>query len=109
MLQCVDKGWDTKEEEGMICKIQHSSVSCKYIIPSQNFILTFYYKRLHNLHDRLIPLEQGIENKEEDQIIDIEITHENNVILIMSMRESCSLNQVQGDLQHEAVDQRGGS
>ena len=34
MLQCVDKGWDAKEEEGVICKIQHSSVSCKYIIPS---------------------------------------------------------------------------
>ena len=98
MLQCVDKRWDTKEEEGVIWKIKHSSVSCKYIIPSKNFILTFYYKRLHNLH-----ADWGIENIEEDQIINIEITHENNVILIMSMRESCSLNQVQADLQHEVV------
>ena len=78
----------------MICKIQHSSVSCKYIIPSRNFILTFYYKRLHYLQCKLIPLDQDIENIEEDQITDTEIIHENNVILIMSIRESCTLNQV---------------
>ena len=49
------------------------------------------------------PLDQDIENIEEDQIIDIEIIHTNNVILNMSIRESCTLNQVWADLQHEAV------
>lgn len=102
MLQCVDKGWDTKEEMGVVCKIQHPSVCTKYIIPSQNFILTFYYKRWHYLQGRLIPLEQDTDNPEQDQIIELEIFYMDNIILSVKIRESCTLDQVRADLHHEA-------
>lgn len=103
MLQCVDKGWDTKEDRNVVCKVQLSSISCKYMIPNQNFIFTFFYKRWHYLQGRLIPLEQDEENTQEGQIIDIEILHTNNAIINMSIRENCTLDQVRADLQHEAV------
>ena len=41
MLQCVDKGWDTKEDSGVICRIDIPNISCKFMIASQNFIMTF--------------------------------------------------------------------
>ena len=103
MLHCVDKGWDTKQDREVICKVQLSSISCKYIIPSQNFILTFYYKRWHHLQGRLVPLEQDIEQMEEDQITEIEIIYINDIIFNMSIRQNCTLDQVRADLQHEAV------
>ena len=99
----MDKGWDTKQDRGVMCKIQHPSICCKYMIPSQNFIFTFYYKRWHYLQGRLIPLKQDIETIEEDQIIDIEILYNNNVLFNMNIRENCTLDQVQLDLQHEVV------
>ena len=35
MLQCVDKGWDSKEDSEVICRIEiPASISCKFMIGS---------------------------------------------------------------------------
>ena len=57
MLQCVDKGWDTKEESGVIFQFQAPSICCKFMIANQNFIMTFYYRKWHYVAGRLVSLE----------------------------------------------------
>ena len=102
MLQCVDKGWDSREDNEVICMVQHSSISIKYMIPNQNFIITFYYSRWHYLQGRLVPLEQDVEDPD-DQLIDVDIFYTNILITCMSIREKCTLDQVREDLQHEDI------
>ena len=103
MLQCVDEGWDTKEDSGVVCRVQVPSIYCKYMIGSQNFILTFYYRRWHLTSGRMVPLEQDMDNIGEDPVIDIDIFYNNSLIFNISMRARCTLRQIQDDLSHEDI------
>ena len=103
MEQCVDKGWDTKEDSGVICRIDIPTMSCKFMIPSQNFILTFYYRRWHTVGGRLVPLEQDMESFKDDPIIEIDIFFDNSLVFTLKIRGLCTLKQVQNDLLHEEI------
>ena len=103
ILQCVDKGWDTREEDSVICKVQIPSICCKYMIANQNFIMTFFYRRWHYIRNRLVPLEQDMEHSESDRTFDLDIWYDNSLIFNIKMRGHCTLGQVRTDLLHEDI------
>lgn len=103
MLQFLDKGWDTKEDSGITCKILEASICCKYMISTQNFIVTFFYRRWHCLEGRLVPLEQDLESFGEDPLVELDILYDNRPVYYMSIREECTLRQVRADLLHKDI------
>ena len=58
MLEFLDRGWDIKFSNGIQCKVDPTSVNVKYMIKSQNFIMSFYYQRSHTVHGIQAPLDQ---------------------------------------------------
>ena len=104
MLQCVDKGWDTKEDSGVVCRVQVPSIyCCKYMIVSQNFIFTFYYRRWHLIAGRLVPLEQDMDKFVEDPMVEIDIFYNNCLIFNIKIRGLCTLGKIPKDFLHEDI------
>lgn len=101
-MQCMDKGWDTREENGVVCKVQAPSVCCKYMIANQNFILTFYYRRWHYICNRLVPLEQDMETFASKHF-EIDIWYGTLLIFSINMSGNSTLAQVRADLLHEDI------
>ena len=101
MLQCVDEGWDVREEGGVLCKLEISTVCCKYMIANQNFILTFYYRRWQQIGATLVPLEQDMEDLNEDSICEFDLSYNNCVIFNIAIRKCCTLRQLRTDILYE--------
>ena len=73
VIQFIDEGWDTKTNGKMICKIDQDSIACKYIIATQNFILSFYYSRWHYVGGSLVALNQNLDDFSKDPIVDLDV------------------------------------
>ena len=103
ILEFVDEGWDTKVENGVTCNVVEGSVTCKFMLSTQNFIMTFFYARWHTVGGNLVPLDQDMENFSADPILDVDVWLNNELLTIVKIRSMCTLHQLRLDLQSEEV------
>ena len=94
-LDFLEKDWDIKNDQGIICKIMRESLICKHTLPIQNFIVTFRYARHHFVRGIPVALDQNIANK---QIIDLEIYNRVQLLTLLSVTVNTSLEEVHTDL-----------
>ena len=73
MLEFLDRGWDTKLQNGISCKVNSDSINVKYMIKTQNFIMSFAYKRSFNVNGSLVDLDHDITNEEVNPLIEIDV------------------------------------
>ena len=104
VLEFVDEGWNTKTVNGITCNVQAGSVACKYMIGTQNFIMSFYYRRWHYVGGQLTPLDQDMEDFIDSPIEDIDIWVNNEHLSIVKIRGLCSLQQLRLDLQNDEIE-----
>ena len=102
MPQFLDKGWDKKTCSSVFCEVVQPSMQLKYMVASQNFIFSFYYKRSRMLGTKLVPMDQdedsfGAENK----LLDIDVVENGDVLVNISLRQCCSLAQLRNDILFE--------
>ena len=100
ILQFLDEGWNKKQSSNIFCEVVPGSVSAKYMIKRQNFIVSFFYRRFHFVHGIKVSLdiqEQG----QEGEIVDIEIFINNEIQTIISLGKNCTLSQLRADLINE--------
>ena len=91
---CVDflnDKWDRKECRGTLCLLQKKSIICKYIIGSQNFVVSFYYYRFYLLNGQLIPLDQDTMSNPENKPLALEIYFEESLLTVIDIMLSTSL------------------
>ena len=91
MLEFLDKRWDIKNFNGIQCKVDPTTLIVKYMIKSQNFIMAFYYQRLHFVNGVLVPLDQDLLNMQDNPLIYIDIWMLNEIQTIISIGQMCSL------------------
>jgi len=84
----VDEAWDTKVKDGITCMVHQDSITCKYMVGTQKFIITFYNSRWHHAGRILIPLDQDMEDFGENLIMDLDLWINNEVITILKIRSS---------------------
>lgn len=101
LLEFVDEGWNEKIEGGIHCRVHMDSIACKYMVASQNFILTFYYSRWHILDCKKVPLDQNLDDFGDNPIVDIDVWMGNDILCIVKLREQCTLKQLRVDLETE--------
>ena len=99
ILQFMDEGWNRKCCNNILCEIDLGSVSAKYMIKSQNFIVSFFYRRFHFVHGIKVSLDIGEE--QDGKIVDIEIFLNNAIQTIISLGKYCTLSQLRADLVNE--------
>lgn len=99
ILQFMDEGWNRKCCNNILCEIDLGSVSAKYMIKSQNFIVSFFYRRFHFVHGTKVSLDIGEE--QDGKIVDIEIFLNNAIQTIISLGKYCTLSQLRADLVNE--------
>ena len=85
ILEFLDRGWDIKVINNIHCKVKHSSVSIKYMIKSQNFILSFYYQRAHTINGKLVPLDQNENDMLNNSLIDVDVWMNNELQTTISI------------------------
>jgi hypothetical protein len=100
-MDFLDQSWDLKELHGVTCKVQHKSIICKYMIGSQNFILTFHYMRWHYVNGNLVAIDQDLEDDIENPLILLEVWIENELLTVLNIRANVSLRQIRMDLANE--------
>ncbi len=98
VLEFLDKGWDTKILNGILCRVNPGSVNVKYMIKTQNFILTFYYQRSHNVNGVFVDLDQDLLNLQNNPLIEIDVWMDNELQTTLLIGELCSLHQLRQDL-----------
>ena len=87
----------------MYCEVVLSSIQLKYMIGSQNFIFSFYYKRSRMLGHKLVSLDQDVNGFALDNAsIDITMNENGNLVSFISVRQKCTLAQLQHDIRMEA-------
>ncbi len=97
ILQFLDEGWNKKCSNNILCEVDPGSVSAKYMIKSQNFIVSFFYRRFHFVQGAQISLDIG-EQEQEGEIVDIEIFINDEIQTIISLGKNCTLSQLRADL-----------
>ena len=100
ILQFLDEGWNKKYSDNILCEIDPWSVSAKYMIKSQNFILSFSYRRFHFVHGTQVSLDIG-EQEQGGEIVDIEIFMNNEIQTTISLGKDCNLSQLCADMVNE--------
>ena len=73
MLEFLDRGWDIKSLNGIQCRVDPRTVNVKYMIKSQNFIMSFYYQRSHLVSGIQVPLDQDLLNMQDNPLTDIDV------------------------------------
>lgn len=104
ILEFVDEGWNEKVENGVFCSVHMDSIACKYMVASQNFILTLYYSRWHIVDGKKVPLDQNLDDFGDNPIVDIDVWVDNDILCIVKLREQCTLRQLRNDLETEEYD-----
>ena len=79
MLEFLDRGWDIKSSNGIQCRVNARTVKVKYMIKSQNFIMSFYYQRSHIVQGVQLPLDQDPVNMQDNPLTDIDIWMDNEL------------------------------
>ncbi len=104
IMELVDEGWNMKVQNGITCNVVEGSVTCKYMLSTQNFIMTFFYSRWHNVGGNVVPLDQNLDNFSDDPILDIDVWLNNELLTIVKIRSMCTLHQLRMDMQSEEVE-----
>lgn len=103
-LEFLDKGWDSKKEEETICVVDKRSLICKYIINTQNFVISFHYTRYHSVHGRLVPLDQDLDDCE-NEAVRLEIFVAGRLLTVLNTTSKTCLAQIRKDLTFEELDE----
>ena len=78
-LEFLDKGWDSRCVNGIVRIVNPESVNVKYMIKTQTFILSFFYKRSHNMNGVQVDLDQDLLDMENNRLIEIDIWMDNEL------------------------------
>ena len=100
-LDFLNDKWDSKESWGTLCLLQKKSIICKYIIGSQNFVVSFYYNRFHLLNGQLIPLDRDTASNPKNKPLALEIYFEEGLLIVIDTMSSTSLAQLKTKLTFE--------
>ena len=77
------------------CDIALQTIIVKYMIPTQTFIMSFWYKRSRYIKGELVPLDQEAASLDHDKVIDIEVYNaDSSLLTIITLRESSILQQL---------------
>lgn len=98
VLEFLDKGWDIRVTNNIQCKVDPSSVNVKYMIKSQNFIMSFFYQRAHRVNGTMVPLDQDLLDMQDNQLIQIDIWMNEFLQTTLSLLQECTLHQLRQDL-----------
>ena len=98
ILEFLDVGWNKKHSNNILCEVDSGSVSAKYMIKSQNFIVSFFYRRFHFVHGAQVSLDTG---EEDGEIVDVDVYVNNEIQTIIALGKNCSLTQLRADLVNE--------
>lgn len=101
ILEFLDKGWDKKSSNNIICEVDSKTVSVKYMIKTQNFILSYYYTRSHFVHGNKVALDRNQGDININPIMHIDILVNNQVQTVISLGRECTLQQLRQDLINE--------
>ncbi|KAI5060529.1 hypothetical protein GOP47_0024949, partial [Adiantum capillus-veneris] len=105
ILEFLDKGWDFCHSNGIDCKVDASSVNVKYMIKSQNFIMTFSCQRSHRVNGVPVILDQYLQNMQGNPLVHIDVWMNEELQTTLSIGGECNLLQLRQDLINEdAVD-----
>ena len=76
----------------------------KYMISTQTFIMSFWYKRSRYIGGVLVPMDQEAASLVDNKVIDIEVFDEaSNLTTVISIREHCNLAQLRKDIIEESL------
>ena len=98
VLEFLDVGWNRKHYNTILCEVDPGSVSAKYMIKSQNFIVSFFYRRFHFVHGEQVSLDT---EEQDGEIVDVDIYVNNEIQTIIALGKNCSLSQLRADLVNE--------
>ena len=93
-------GWSKKVVSDIVCVVDSNTVNAKYMIKSQNFILSFYYTRYHYVNGVLVPLDNEEDNPD-NPLMNVEIFMDGLLQTIITLGELCSIDQLRQDLINE--------
>ena len=96
MLEFLDRGWDTKLHNGIFCRVNSESINVKYMIKTQNFIMSFSYQRSFNVNGNLVVLDHSLTDEQNNPLIEIDLSMDVDDELQTSLvtGELCSLHQL---------------
>lgn len=95
-LEFLDEGWDCKVENGIHCAVCYKSISVKYMIRTQNFIMTYYYKRSHFVNGDMVALDQDPHDLV--SLVNIYIWANNEIQTVISLGQECTMQQLRNDI-----------
>ncbi|RYA67992.1 hypothetical protein DD595_25790, partial [Enterobacter cloacae complex sp. 4DZ3-17B2] len=100
----LDKGWYAMEEIGLRCEVALDTLVVKYMIARQSLLLSFWYMRSQMLNGKYIPMDQVSTGLEDNPAVDVEvIDKEHGLMLVVTIRELCSLLQLRHDIIEESM------
>ena len=100
----LDEGWHYKEIDNIHCGIVLETLVAKYMISTQSFIMSFWYKRSRYIGGMLVPMDQEAASLVNNKVIDIEVFDEaSNLTTMISIREHCNLVQLRKDIIEESL------
>ena len=100
----LDEGWHYKEIDNIHCGIVLETLVAKYMISTQTFIMSFWYKRSRYIAGMLVPMDQEAASLVDNKVIDIEVFDEaSNLTTVISIREHCNLVQLRNDIVEESL------
>ena len=98
----LDDGWSKRVHENIHCHIALQTVNVKYMIATQTFIMSFWYKRSRYIKGDLVPLDQEAASLENDKVIHVEVYDTQSSLLTdITLRESSNLQQLRQDILDE--------
>lgn len=98
MLEVLDKGWNVKNQGGITCRVHSESINVKYMIKSQNFIMSFSYQRSFYVRGVLTDMDQDYETELFNSLIEIDIWMDNELQTSLIIGKQCTLQQLRQDL-----------
>lgn len=98
----LDAGWDRSNSQHVICEVNHKSISIKYMIASQNFIMSFAYKRKRYIGGQLVSMDEDEDSiRPSNNVLEISVFEGDSLLCMISLNESCTLTQLRHDINTE--------
>ena len=91
IFQLLYEGWNRKCSNNILNEVELGTVSAKYMTKSQNFIVSFFYRRSHSVNGTWVSLDI-VGQEQEGKIVDVEIFINNKIQTIISLGKNCTLS-----------------
>ena len=98
MLEVLDKGWDIKNQGGITCRVHTESINVKYMIKTQNFIMSFSYQRSFYVNGVLTDLDHDHVTELFNSLIEIDVWMDNELQTSLIIGRQCTVQQLRLDL-----------